>query len=197
MNWYTLALFAHIVGVLLLFLGMGLQWLITLRLRAARTAAQAREWSSLVSGVGRLAPLSGVLILAAGLYMAVTAWSLMAPWVLVSLGAMLLMLALGMGVVARRLKAIQRSVATDDTSGALSRDAQARITDPFLWVALHLSGGVALGIVFLMTTKPTLWESLLTLVVALALGGVAGGMSAKPHRNPRAATASAGEASHV
>ena len=197
MNWYTLALFAHIVGVLLLFLGMGLQWIITLRLRAARTAAQAREWSGLVRGVGRLGPLSGVLILAAGLYMAVTAWSLMAPWILVSLGAMLLMLALGMGVVARRLKAIQRAVTADDASGALSRDAQVRIADPFLWSALHLSGGVALGIVFLMTTKPTLGGSLLTLAVALALGGVAGGLSEKSLRNRRAATAPAVEARRV
>ena len=48
MSVYTLALFAHLLGVLSLFIGMGLQWTITLRLRRARTVAQVREWSSLI-----------------------------------------------------------------------------------------------------------------------------------------------------
>lgn len=51
MSWYTVALFAHIVGVLTLFITMGLQWLSTLRLRQAESISQARMWSALATGV--------------------------------------------------------------------------------------------------------------------------------------------------
>jgi hypothetical protein len=43
MSWYTVALFAHIVGVLILFITLATQWLITLRLRDAGSMDQVRE----------------------------------------------------------------------------------------------------------------------------------------------------------
>jgi hypothetical protein len=72
MSWYTVALFAHIVGVLTLFITMAVQWLVTLRLRRAESTAQAREWGGLVKSIGRLTPVTGVLILGAGIYMTAT-----------------------------------------------------------------------------------------------------------------------------
>jgi len=77
MSWYTVALFAHIVGVLILFISMALQWLITLRVRGARSITQVREWSGLARGLTRLAPVSAVLILGAGIYMTAIAWSIL------------------------------------------------------------------------------------------------------------------------
>lgn len=57
MSFYSLALFAHIVGVLGLFIGIGLQWTSILRLRRALFVAQVREWASCLaadSGRGEL-----------------------------------------------------------------------------------------------------------------------------------------------
>lgn len=183
MNLYSVALFAHILGVLGLFIGMGLQWTITLRLRQARTAAQVREWSTLISGAGKLGPASGALLLVAGIYMMVVSWGL-TPWIVVSLAAMLVMMVLGMGVTARRLKAIQRAALADVAADGISPTIQRRIHDPVLWIATQMAGSAALGVVFLMTTKPGWGGSLLALAVALVAGSVIGGLSAKSRRPP-------------
>lgn len=132
MNLYSLALFAHVLGVLGLFIGMGLQWTITLRLRRARTLAQMREWSSLIAGVGKLGPASGALLLVAGIYMMVVSWGL-TPWIAVSLAGVLLMMAAGMGVTARRLKRIQRTAVMAESSASMLPSELARqIYDPAL-----------------------------------------------------------------
>lgn len=44
-----------------------------------------------------------------------------------------------------------------------------QIADPLLWISAQLAGSTALGIVFLMTTKPGLDGSLLALGVAISL----------------------------
>src|SRR5260221_11964158 len=109
MSWSAVALFAHIVGVLTLLITLALQWLITLRLRRASSIAQAREWSGLAKGLNRVAPVSGVLILGAGIYMTALAWSLLTTWIDVSLAAMGIMMIFGIAVLGRRLTAIQRA----------------------------------------------------------------------------------------
>jgi hypothetical protein len=188
MNWYTLALFAHIVGVLTLFISLALQWLITLRLRRASSVAQAREWSGLAKGVNRLAPVSGVLILGAGIYMTASAWSMVTTWIDVSLAAMGIMLILGMGVVGRRLKAIQRAAAeaVEATTNTIPAALRARMDDPTLWVSMQMAVAVALGIVFMMTNKPSLTVSIVAVIVSLALGALVGALTLRPRRVARA-----------
>ena len=180
MSWYTVALFAHIVGVLTLFMSMGLQWLITLRLLRADYIAQSREWSGLTRGVNRLAPVSAVLILGAGIYMMATAWNLSTTWIDVSIAAMVVMMIIGMGVVGRRLKAIQRAAAeaaSQTTTDAIPAALQARIDDPALWVSMQMSVAVALSIVFMMTNKPSLVVSIVSVFVSLALGAFIGALT--------------------
>lgn len=175
MSLYTLALFAHILGALGMFIGMGLQWAVVFRLRLARTVDQVREWSGLSRIAGRSGPVSGVLILAAGIYMTVTSWSLTAPWIVVSLVAMLLMIGIGMGVTARRLRAIGRATLAGEADGAaISPDVARLIQEPVLWVSAQMTVGIAVGIVFLMTNKPGLVASLVAMAVALGLGLIAG-----------------------
>lgn len=186
MSLYTLALFAHILGVLSLFIGMGLQWTVTLLLRRSQTLSQVRLWSSLVRGTGRLAPVSGVLILAAGIYMMALSWSLSAPWIMVSLAAMVIMMALGMGVTARRLKGIQRAAAAEASADAITPDLYRQVHHPALWISTQMAASTALGIVFMMTNKPGLGGSLLTLAVALALGALVGTASARPRQSSHA-----------
>jgi predicted integral membrane protein DUF2269 len=172
---YTLALIAHILGALGMFIGMGLQWAVVFRLRLARTVDQVREWSGLSRIAGRSGPVSGVLILAAGIYMTVTSWSLTTPWIVVSLVAMLLMIGIGMGVTARRLRAIRRATLAGEADGAaISPDVARLIQEPVLWVSAQMTVGIAVGIVFLMTNKPGLVASLVAMAVALGLGLIAG-----------------------
>lgn len=183
----AVALFAHIVGVAGLFIGLGLQWLTTIRLRSARTVAQAREWGGLVGLIGRIGPIAGALTLLAGVYLTVTVWG-MTPWILVSLVAMAFMIAVGMALVNRRLAAIQRGLlAIQAFDAAIPEALRRQIVDPVLWVATHVVSGVMLGIVFLMTTKLDLGGSLLAMAVALLLGGGLGVVTAQSGRKARLA----------
>lgn len=184
MSFYPLALFAHLVSVLGLCIAIGLQWTGTLRLRRAQTLAQVREWTSLVGGVGKLGPASGLLLLVAGMYMTATAWNMNTPWIEVGFFTLLLLVALRLGVTLRRLRAIRRSAVTmGAATGSIPSGLQRQIDDPLLWTSAQVMGSTALGVVFLMTIKPDLAGSLLVLAVAVVLGVV----SAQPWRRPRAA----------
>jgi hypothetical protein len=44
MNYYSIALFLHIVGVLGLFVALGLEWTGLWQLRGVTTAEQVRTW---------------------------------------------------------------------------------------------------------------------------------------------------------
>ena len=79
MSLYALALFAHIVGVLGLFLAIGLVWISMLWLHQAQTTAQVRERVRLASFQERLLPAASVLILLAGVYMTATTWGWTTP----------------------------------------------------------------------------------------------------------------------
>ena len=79
MTFYSLALFAHIVGVLGLFIAIGLVWISMLWLQRAQTMAQVRERIALASLQERLFPAASVLILLAGIYMTVNTWGWKTP----------------------------------------------------------------------------------------------------------------------
>lgn len=186
MSLYTLALFAHLVGVLSLFIGMGLQWVVIIGYRRAQSVSQMRLWSGLLRPVAMLGPVSAILILLAGGYMMFTTWGLNTPWIVVSIAAMLLMAALGMGITVRKLRAVSRAAMAHGESEAISPELRRRIYDPMLSISTYLASGIALGIVFLMTNKPGWLVSLVVVIVSMALGGITGAMMAKPRRNPAA-----------
>jgi uncharacterized membrane protein len=172
MNWYTLALFAHILGVIGLFVGLSLGWVSILRLRRARTVAQVRAETTSSGAQRVLVVVSSLLLLVAGIYMTVTAWDSDPPWILLSLAALLVMGVLGGGVSGRRLSAIEKAAAVEDGAGAISPALKRRIADPVPLTAMQTAGMIGLGVVFLMTAKPDLIGSLVALAVALVLGVV-------------------------
>ncbi len=190
MSWYSIALFAHIVGVLVLFIMLAAHWFITLRLRTAGSINQVREWIGLAKPLGKLAPISGVLILGAGIYMTAVSWTIFTTWIDVTLAAMGLMMFISMGVVSRKFAAIGREVNqiyAEVSPDELPLTMQIRLDDPALWVSSQMVLAVALSIVFMMTVKPNLAVSIISVVVALALGALAGALTARPHREPRSA----------
>jgi len=73
---YHVALFAHITGVLIYFVGVGLEVMVLYRLRQARTIAQMRTWLQTAQGNPKLFRLPTVLILVAGLYMTFAVWGI-------------------------------------------------------------------------------------------------------------------------
>lgn len=189
MSLYTLALFAHILGVLGVFVGIALDWATILRLRRAQTVALAREVTGLVGFQTRLIQISALLLLVAGIYMTVTAWDKGTAWILFSLVALIVMGALSGGIHGRRLAAI-RKAAAGASDGMIPSELQRRMADPVLLISVQTAVMVGLGAVFLMTTKPDWLGSLIALAVAVVLGV----LSAQLWRRPREARAQVAEA---
>src|SRR6266702_1410304 len=91
MNFYSLALFAHILGVLAIFIVVGFEWASLLRLRGARTVAQVREYTSLVAAQEKLLTVGAVLLLIGGITMTTIRWGWGTPWIIISLVTLLML----------------------------------------------------------------------------------------------------------
>jgi hypothetical protein len=175
---YSIALFLHIVGALGLFVALGLEWASLSYLRRAATVEQAREWLKLFTSLRRLYPLAWLAILLPGFYMAATVWGGVA-WITLALAAVILIAVLGAALTGRRMAPILQRMGTigrsmTAESGPSASTLRQRLDDPLLWASLRIRTAIALGIVFLMTVKPELPGSLLTLGVAGLLGLVFG-----------------------
>jgi hypothetical protein len=173
MSIYTIVLFLHVSGAIGYFVIIGI-WLFGLvSLRRAQRVEQVRSLAHLIGLSGPLFGISVLLILVAGLYMAFTAWSLQNGWIAVALVSLVLMAPLGSALIEPRRRAIER-MAREAPDGPLPQSLEQRIHDPVLSTSLQTVVALLFGIVFLMTTKPSLAGSLIVMVVALALGLASG-----------------------
>ena len=173
MSTYTLELFLHVSGAIGVFAGVGI-WLFGLSaLRMARRVEQVRAiaWLMIVSIPFMV--LSLVLIGAAGLAMAISTWGLQTPWIIVSLVSLVLFAPINMFVLDPRMRALFAK-AGEEPDGPLSIELVKHIHDPTLGTLTQTLAAVLLGIVFLMTNKPSLTTSIVAMVIALVLGLLSG-----------------------
>ena len=169
MTNHTLALFFHFVGLVALFVGYGLEWIVSALLRKATTADQVRAWlrvyrtSLPISGPGLL-----VLILSGG-YLATFSGAMKQGWMSASLLAIVFALGIGFVFILPRVRAIRGAL--PEGGGALPAKAAELVQAPGLPTLIRVRGLLALGIVYLMTAKPeTFVASLLVVGAALVLG---------------------------
>ena len=174
---YQVALFLHIIG------GFGLMAAITVEtigLRGLRRATQSSDallWLGLSrSIVMRLTPSSLGLILVTGLYMVATVWG-PRGWILVALGSLVLLGVIGTQGTGRRMARIGPAVG--HTQGPLSAELRERLRSPILLMSLRVRLAIVLGVVFLMTVKPSAAASLVVMLVGVALGLLAGQVPAR------------------
>jgi Predicted integral membrane protein (DUF2269) len=173
MSIYTIVLFLHVSGAIGYFIAIG-TWLFGLAaLRRAQRVEQVRALTNLAGRLGPLFGISVLLILATGLYMALTAWSLQTGWIGIALISLILIAPLSTALIEPRRRAIDR-LAREAPDGPLPQSLEQRIHNPILGTALQTVATLLLGIVFLMTTKPSFTGSLIVMAVALALGLAAG-----------------------
>jgi hypothetical protein len=102
-----------------------------------------------------------------GIYITVTVWRGEA-WTIMSLGALILVIALSQALTAPRMAAIGRALASEN--GALSKTFHSLANHPLPRISIQIRVAIALGIVFLQTVKPHWGGSLLTIGVAIILG---------------------------
>ena len=87
-----------------------------------------------------------------GLVMTRVQWTFMTPWVLVAMVVAVMFVVLGVLVVGRSLTRIAR--ASRESEGPISGEARTLLAAPVLWSTVLGMNGAALGVVWLMTTKP-------------------------------------------
>ena len=167
MSVYAIAVFLHIVGALGIFAAIGLDWAGLSNLRRATDTAQVREWVRLLAAPRTVGGPAALLVLVSGIYQSATRWG-PEGWILVALGGMVITAALGGAIGGRRIPAIMGALPTE--AGPVSTTLRGHLDDPALTVSLRVRTALLIGIVFLMSTRPS-WEgSLAAMGAALVLG---------------------------
>lgn len=173
MPTYTLMLFMHIVGVIGTFVGVGVWLFAALALRRAQTVGQVRALTSLIQPSGVLAIVSILLLGGAGFYMAITVWGERATWIIVATISFVLLAPFGVFVIDPRLRAVAKAAAVAP-DGPLPASLAVRTRDPLAGIGLSIYICVLLGIVYLMTNKPSTGVSIIAMIVASLLGLISG-----------------------
>ena len=168
MDAYHIALFLHIVTLIVAASATAVTKLAVGRRIKARTAREALEWHEILISTSKLFPICLAAFLLTGVYMVSVAggrgWS--SGFVAAGFAGVVLLLGSGtyLGLKAKALKAVLENIASK------APDAPApRLAPPPLVAMLPLiNTGVALGVVFDMVTKP--------LSISVALGVIAAGI---------------------
>ncbi len=184
MSIYNIVLFVHVIGVIGYCLGIGMLLFVLVGLRQAQHVEQVRALIHLNDLSGPFSGISALLLLGAGLYLALTAWSLLTSWILVALISLLLMVPTSAALIAPRRSAIVKQLERSAPGGELSEALERHLDDPVLATVCTTVAALLLGLVFLMTTKPNLVGSLIVMVVALLLGLAAGVLISRMRRVP-------------
>lgn len=195
MSAYTLALFAHVVGAICMFIGIGIWLFSAVTLRRATSVEQVRLIAAPAIASGNLVIGALLALGAAGIYMALTAWDVKrAPWIAVATVGFLLLGLVGAFALDPRLRVIAR-MSRSALDGPLPAELAMRVRDPILGAGLQIYIFTLFGIVFLMIAKPPLATAILAVTMAFALGVVSAvplfwqrgrGMHGKGARNSRA-----------
>jgi hypothetical protein len=174
MNWYNLVLFLHVSGDIGIFIGISIQLLSLMALRRASTIKQVRAMAELIALSDRISVIAALVTIATGLYMALTVWSLQTDWIAVALASLVVFLApLIGGIVEPRMRVIV-AMSQEAADGPAPAPLITRIHDPVLGTALQTVMAVVLGIVFLMTNKPSFSGAILAMAIFLVLGLASG-----------------------
>ena len=169
---YPFALFLHIVGAFGLIASVTLEAVGLRGLRHATQADEARMWLGLSRPlVTRLAPASLGLILVTGLYMTATAWGARG-WILVALGSLVVLAVVGAFGTGMRIARLEPAIR--GAHGPLGDELRRRLQDPVQLMSLRVRLAIVVGVAFLMTVKPAFVISLIVVVLAAAIGWLAG-----------------------
>jgi len=167
MDSYSIALFLHIAAAMGFFVALGLEWTGLSQIRSAMTLGRVRAWMGILKNVRKLGFVSMLATVITGIYMMVTYWGGEA-WIIVTVGSLVLVIALAQGVTAPRMAAIGQTLVSEKVP--FSRTFHSLANHPLLSISIQTRVAIALGIVFLKTVKPDLEGSLLTMGVAIVLG---------------------------
>jgi len=167
MDAYSIVLYVHIVGVLGLFVALGLEWTGLRQIRSAIVPEQVRAWMGVLKSTRGVSFASMLTTVITGTYMILADTGLV-PWIYISILALLLVILLSVVLTGPRMVAIGQAMVMG--KGTLSSNFRILTNHPLLWISIQTRIAIVLGIVFLKIAKPELAGSLLTIGVAIILG---------------------------
>jgi hypothetical protein len=174
LNTYHYVLYLHLLS---LFVGIGAGAVILvclLQLRAARTVEQAAPWGMMAGKIGKFFPIAIIGLFATGAYMtstSVSPWSWSTRWIDVAIAA-LVVLTLQGALIAERTGHKLGVALRASGPGPLGPEARRMTLHPGLWVVEFSNLGIVFGVVWNMTVKPGLGESLAAVLIGYAVGAV-------------------------
>ena len=167
MTAYNVVLFLHITSVILMFASLTADWLAIAGLRRSESAGPASAWVRTLEISGAIGPWARFMVLGAGLYLAVDAWSWQG-WIIVGLVSWVVYVVLGEPLTGRELREMTALVRSEH--GKLSPKAIARLRHPRMWHSVLIRVGLGAGIVFCMTVKPEAAVAAAAVVIAALTG---------------------------
>ncbi|HTF27470.1 MAG TPA: hypothetical protein VK625_01430 [Flavitalea sp.] len=163
---YKIALFLHVTGALLLCAAIVIEWLCIINIRKADSIERIKESVFNYSKIGKIADIAAILILVPGIYMMVAVWDDARRGIFGFFNLILIGVIGGLGT-GRKMKEIRKLVRMENTSlqelGKLAKDNS-------LWFSIKMRTAIFLGVIFLMTVKPGLTGSIITIAISIILG---------------------------
>jgi hypothetical protein len=153
-----LVVFIHVCAAMGIFGAAAIEGASVLELNRAGASPTLLQGFALAR---RLGSISFALILLSGIFLTQTVWGWQTAWVSVSMSSLVVMVLIGATVTSRAMTRLRATPIPVDTYQTL------------VWSFLTRAG-ILIGIVFLMTVKPPLTESLIAMGAATGAGFLAG-----------------------
>jgi hypothetical protein len=169
---YGVILFFHIAAVIAGFMIAGILHVAMQALARAQTVPEVRFWARVTHRLDPLFPLVALLLLGFGAWLihlsnGAFAWG--DGWLLTSLIALVLVEGTMGVLVAPRTKLLVRRI-EESADGPIPDDVRRMVHDPVLWHLSHVASVGFVGVVFLMTAKPSGGWSVAIVIIAALLG---------------------------
>jgi hypothetical protein len=163
----SVVLFTHVVGVLGLFVGLGVEWLSLNAVLRSTTRDEALVWVRVSGVLPRMMGMALAVIVASGFYLGTRIGVLGDGWMRASYAALLVMGIVGGPVARPRMRAlIRRAESPGDQSVA---HVVAAASDSILQASLRARVAFGLAVVYLMIAKPEAIDAALVMGLALIL----------------------------
>jgi hypothetical protein len=178
MDSYHIALFVHLVTLVIAAGVTAVTKLAAARRMRARTVGELQEWHGILMSAARLFPICLALFVISGAWMLGVAhapvWS--SAYVIAGLTGVVLLLASGafLGAKARAF----RAVLADMARHGADRPAPKLAPPPIVAVLPAVNTGIALAVVFDMATKP----ASITVALGIIAAGIAVGAASEARR---------------
>jgi hypothetical protein len=181
------SLVLHVLAAAAIVGGAMVQVMAGARLRTATTGREAAQWASFARSGGFVLLVAALLSLMTGGHLAGAVWGgdrggFSNPFITVGLLGWLLLLPVGPMIGGARLRRLgEQAQALGD--GLLPAELATEARAPGLWGPVTGSLGAAGGLIWMMIAKPGWGASVVGLLVAFAIGWVAGAVAAGGSRS--------------